>query len=590
MSALSFVRRIAIGFILISSFVAAQTLRFNVHDTSAGVGTGQLVRADFNNDSIPDLAVVNLSSSTVTVQIMNGDGTFRSRQDFAVGQTPEGIAVGDFNHDHIIDLVTSNADPDQTHTISLLLGNGDGTFRSPSFLYGGTKPFAIVAADFNGDSHLDVATLFFTPSTFIPGGVSNQVLITLGDGKGGFSSQISLFGIGEVIAPGGPSRRVFKLATGDFNRDGRPDLAFTERGGEFDSDVGDVFVLLNTGSNDFVPKKVAELNVPVDLVRTDLDQDGLDDLIVAFSNSSQHGITYFRGQGDGTFEQRPVAAIVPAQFQKPTGLSAGDVNGDGLKDLLYYTFSFDNNRTQMGLVLQRPDSTFSAPIMLDSNLGRSGSGSSVAEDLDRDGRVDIGLAAADGLETMMNVTPTRGCPAPDRFRAVKFCLPLYSTVSSPIQVLANTRDALPIEAMKIYVDGVSKFFTTDDLLSGRISLPPGDHQMEVKAWDRLGPFAQTLNFTVATGCVLSGIDRTVKICTPAAGATLTSPVHIQATLSDTGNVTAAQIYVDGVLSWSTGFTHLVDTSLPIPSGSRRITVKGWDAAGAFSQTLNINVQ
>jgi Bacterial Ig domain len=95
---------------------------------------------------------------------------------------------------------------------------------------------------------------------------------------------------------------------------------------------------------------------------------------------------------------------------------------------------------------------------------------------------------------------------------------------------------------------------------------------------------------VASGCVLSGLDRSVKICAPATGTMVSSPVRIQATLSDSGTVQAAQIYADGALKFSTGFTHLVDRLLAITSGTHRITVKAWDAAGQFSQTLNVNVQ
>src|SRR6185369_7536391 len=101
-----------------------QSLIFSLHDSGTGSGPIKLVRSDFNNDSIMDLATVNQDSPTVTILLLNADGTFRSRQDFAAGQLPTGIAVGDFNHDHIVDLAVSNNDSDGTQSLALLLGNG----------------------------------------------------------------------------------------------------------------------------------------------------------------------------------------------------------------------------------------------------------------------------------------------------------------------------------------------------------------------------------------------------------------------------------------------------------------------------------
>src|SRR6516162_3609420 len=82
--------------------------------------------ADFNGDGKLDVAVVNEGSNTVSVLLGNGDGTFRPKTDFATGTQPWGIAVGDFNGDGKLDLVVANRG---AHSLSILLGNGDGTFQ-----------------------------------------------------------------------------------------------------------------------------------------------------------------------------------------------------------------------------------------------------------------------------------------------------------------------------------------------------------------------------------------------------------------------------------------------------------------------------
>lgn len=581
-------------FFLLAGVAFPQSLIFSLHDSGTGSGPIKLVRSDFNNDSIMDLATVNQDSPTVTILLLNADGTFRSRQDFAAGQLPTGIAVGDFNHDHIVDLAVSNNDSDGTQSLALLLGNGNGTFQAPKFFRGGNSPLGIAAADFNADGNLDVVTGWLKPASSDPNAKQiNQILINFGNGKGGFSGQLTISDVGDVEAPGEHDRRLSRIAVGDFNHDGRPDIVFIETGGGFDVEIGDVFVLMNNGGNNFISKKVVDSSVPVDVSTADVNQDGLDDILLTFSGCHTPclGTTYLQSKGDGTFNELIMSQFSDSQYGAPTSPAAGDINGDGLKDILTAVFSFEQSRTHVAVNFQRADGTFRSPLFLASNAGGQVSTSMVAGDLNRDGRVDIAVSGdSNSVSTIMNITGVRGCRAQDKQRSVQVCLPLYSTVSSPVQVLANTRDTIPIEAIKVYVDGVSKFSTTDDLLSGRLNLPPGDHRMEVKAWDRFGSFAQTINFTIATGCVLSGIDRTVKICTPTNNGTVTSPVHIQASISDSGQVNAGQIYVDGVLKFSTGFTHLIDTSLAMASGSHRITVKAWDAAGQFSQILNVKVQ
>ncbi|HSS96922.1 MAG TPA: VCBS repeat-containing protein, partial [Terriglobales bacterium] len=106
--------RLCLALLFLSSLAISQT--FSEHDTSVGAGAVQVVKGDFNNDSIPDFATVNQSGNTVSVFLMNANGTFRARQDFATGQHPTGIVVGDFNHDHKLDIATSNADPDDSHS------------------------------------------------------------------------------------------------------------------------------------------------------------------------------------------------------------------------------------------------------------------------------------------------------------------------------------------------------------------------------------------------------------------------------------------------------------------------------------------
>ena len=86
---------------------------------------------DFNGDGLTDLATANLVSGDVSVLLGNGDGTFAAEQHFAVGYGPESVTTGDFNGDGLTDLATANVSSDD---VSVLLGNGDGTFAAEQTL------------------------------------------------------------------------------------------------------------------------------------------------------------------------------------------------------------------------------------------------------------------------------------------------------------------------------------------------------------------------------------------------------------------------------------------------------------------------
>jgi hypothetical protein len=131
-----------------------------------------LASGDFNNDGQPDMVVVNQSDNTVSVLLGKLDGTFAPHVDYATGPAPTAVVVGDFNLDGNLDIAVANQNcvsqalPHElmpvlacgNGSVSILLGNGDGTFGPHiDFDPGGVLPVAISAGDFNGDGNLDLA-------------------------------------------------------------------------------------------------------------------------------------------------------------------------------------------------------------------------------------------------------------------------------------------------------------------------------------------------------------------------------------------------------------------------------------------------
>ena len=126
---------------------------------AVGNGPDAIVAGDFTGDGRTDLAVANAGDNDVSVLLGNGDGTFQPQVTYAVGNGPDAIVAGDFNGDGRTDLAVANYSDPGVHgnDVSVLLGNGDGTFQAQVTYAVGTGPTAIVAGDFNGDGRTDLA-------------------------------------------------------------------------------------------------------------------------------------------------------------------------------------------------------------------------------------------------------------------------------------------------------------------------------------------------------------------------------------------------------------------------------------------------
>jgi FG-GAP-like repeat len=206
-------------------------------DNNSFVGPQQIAVGDLNNDHKLDVVVVGFfgGSQDVGILLGNGDGTLQPSLTYPLNSTPYSVAAADFNHDGNLDLAIG----DKFQDIAILLGKGDGSFQPEvdySTVGGGG---AVAVQDFNGDGNLDVVVM---------GGFPTGVNEFLGNGDGTFGP--SLFCA--TITAGGP-------VVGDFNGDHRPDLVLL-------GNPTGVTTMLNTGLVDFSP--TTPMNFPVQLVST----------------------------------------------------------------------------------------------------------------------------------------------------------------------------------------------------------------------------------------------------------------------------------------------------------------------------------
>jgi FG-GAP-like repeat len=233
--------------------------------------------ADFNGDGNLDLAIVNDSSATLTIYLGNGDGTFTAETSSpTVNLDALHIIAGDFNGDGIPDLVVTDLFDSKLY---ILLGKGDGTFTTSNIAVPANfNPNGIVAADFNGDGKLDLAVTGGNPAT----------AIFLGNGDGTFTMGASLSSSGSVIAA-------------DFNGDGKIDLAVANET-NLDGGPTTISVFLGNGDGTFTAtgSAISIHGDPLTMTINDFNRDGVPDIAVV-SYESAGGAFLFLGKGDGTF-------------------------------------------------------------------------------------------------------------------------------------------------------------------------------------------------------------------------------------------------------------------------------------------------
>lgn len=356
---------------------------------------GAAMLADINGDGHLDLIYPGVAANTggygqtagnlLGVNFGDGHGNFGNASVYRGGQTSFALAVADFNHDGHLDVITANQDSD---SVSIFLNDGNGGFGVPTgeyigYINGNNSSGPINApdsgptlVDIDGDGKPDLVELEVGPTGFP---IVFQVAAMLNDGSGHFGA-VTRSPITAPINFGW----VTDYVLGDFRNTGYPDIV-TLASDNYSPELG---FASNTGNGSFSGLQITSIPQEDAVAAGDFNRDGKLDLAIASGSSTGTAtVTIYLGHGDGTFAaQTPITFTTNSAGHWVAGLWVGDVNGDGKLDVLLWFYlnvvPFQNNDVYE--LLGNGDGTFQAAKLVISNLTNP-----AVADLNNDGLPDV---------------------------------------------------------------------------------------------------------------------------------------------------------------------------------------------------------
>lgn len=374
--------------------------------------------ADVNNDGKLDLVISFANRAALSVLLGNGDGTFTAAADIPTTYAVAGFDMGDFNHDGNVDIALIECDSSNVCDMRAELGRGNATFTPGYKIQMTAQAYNISARDLDGDGNLDLILIR-----------TSDVLIFGGDANGRFPEFTKITPPAHCNAAGlDCTDQLSGLAVADFNNDGRLDFAVLQRhicGSSCDS--SDLYSYKNNGGFSF--SRVSDLSsgsAGGGLMAADLNGDGNIDLL-NWDGAQNGGSVYFQGAGNMTFQGEPSDVPFPGQ----AGPVARDLNLDSRHDLV--VSETDNNAVYVGL----------------------------------------------------NTSAYTNCAPPSSAKlAAKICAPASNaTVSSPVLIKASGNSPAGVARLEVWVDGVKQYEKWNDQLAKRLMLSSGSHRVVVVAVD-----------------------------------------------------------------------------------------------------------
>ena len=316
-------------FFLAHTTAAAPVMAFTANTSAVGAGPMSVAVGDFNGDGKIDLVTANYDNGagrTLTVLTNNGTGGFGSNATFTVGtpfpfvppegfyQAPWSVTVADVNQDGKPDLVSANYTSGAGNRLTVMTNNGAGIFSSNAILTVGSGPKCVAAGDVNGDGKIDLISANYSAGTL-------TILTNAGNGTFGFNATLqTVKNSGFVVAA-------------DLNNDGKLDLfSVSEDSATSMPTISKLVIFTNSGSGIFGSN--ATLNLPGvsrQAAAVDVNGDGKMDIVAYAALNGVASLVVFTNNGIGNFS---LSAGFPLTRDMSFSLTTADVNGDGKIDFI----------------------------------------------------------------------------------------------------------------------------------------------------------------------------------------------------------------------------------------------------------------
>ncbi len=318
----------------------------------------------FNTDTTNGSVTIG---STATASIATVQYSTAAKVDYTAGYHPQGVAAADFNGDSKLDLVTANTGD---YTVSILMNNSTGTFATKVDYATGNAPYSVATADVNGDGKLDVT---------VANQGSNNVSVLINNGNGTFATKV------DYAAGSAP----YYITALDVNSDSKPDLVSANNSSNSTS------VLINNGNGTFATKvDYNTSNYPYAGALADFNGDGKIDIATSCYNNV---VSVFMNNGNGTF----AAKVDYGTGSQPYSLATADLNGDNKSDLIAANYTSNT----ISVLINNGTGTFVTKI--DYTTG-SAPNAIITADLNNDNKPDIAVSNLNSasVSVFINTTPT----------------------------------------------------------------------------------------------------------------------------------------------------------------------------------------
>ncbi len=488
-----------------------------------GVNTGVMAKADFNGDTRNDLVVGGTSTSgtpELTVLLGAAAGGFQTPTLLALpssGTTTPWVATGDLNADGHADIIAL----DNNGRLFTLLGNGNGTFQTPSSFPAGAGASFVAAADISGDGRSDVVIAYGTISATTAAQTNVTVATATANG----------FSAGATV-PTGPN--TLQVALVDVNGDNNLDLIAVNHGvgmtglAGAQPSAGNVTVSFGNGDGTFQPPVAYTVGLnPISIAVADVTGDGKPDLIVGTVTATAAFIAVLPNVGNGAFGS---PSMLPT-YSWPAGITVADFDGDGKQDLAIVHIAAD---APVSILRGHGDGTFDGDSLL---FAGSAPQSAIALDFNGDGKLDLAVsnfAISPGASGTVNLFANLSGIQPST---------THFSITGPLSAVAGSTSGFILTALDGSNNVVTSYsgtvqFTSSDSaasLPPPFTFTPSNQGVLAFTVSLKSPGSQTIAATDTLNPSITGTSGTIAVAASTGPAWTAGISHVSTSIGNFSN-------------------------------------------------------